>query len=103
MCASCPLVIRCPLVRCPNCSYEWPKGKHNTHEYRSLIELPVGSKKNIVFICTARSDYLQKIITMGLMPGMHIEILRKFPTFLCRIGYSEVALDDEIAKIIMVI
>lgn len=102
VCKGCPLVKNCPLVRCPNCSFEWPKEKQTKKDYISLIDLPPGQKKTIVSFCFAKKDHLIKIVNLGIMPGMEISIIRHSPTILCQVGFSQIAFDDEIAKIILV-
>ncbi|PIZ62567.1 hypothetical protein COY16_04015 [Candidatus Roizmanbacteria bacterium CG_4_10_14_0_2_um_filter_39_13] len=101
-CASCPLTKNCPLVRCPNCNYEWPLDSEESNKLVPLTSLKKGEKGKISTICTSQTEYLKKIISMGIMPGMTIEMIRRFPTLLCQIGFSQFALDDEIAKYILV-
>lgn len=101
-CASCPLTFNCPLVKCPNCNYEWPYHSEEKNKLAPLISLKGGEKGIIDSICTSQTEHLKKIISLGIMPGLTIEMIKRFPTLLCQIGFSQFALDDEIAKYILV-
>lgn len=61
-----------------------------------------GEKGIILNICTYKTEHLKKIISLGLLPGMDIKLIRTFPTLLCQIGYSQFALDREIASSVVV-
>jgi Fe2+ transport system protein FeoA len=42
-----------------------------------------------------------KLMSMGLYPGALIELLRKRPAFVYRSGYSEFAIDRELAEFVL--
>ena len=102
VCNDCPLTSNCPLIRCPNCNYEWPRDNNDATKLVPLNKLRKENKGNIVTICTTKSQHLKIIMSMAIMPGMTIRVIRKFPTMLCQIGFSQFAIDDEIAKYIIV-
>jgi len=37
-------------------------------------------------------------MAMGILPGMPIQIIQKFPSYLLQIGQTQVAMDEEMAK-----
>ena len=43
-----------------------------------------------------------KIVAMGMLPGIKVGIKQKIPSLRCRFGYTEYAIDDSIAKVILV-
>ncbi len=45
---------------------------------------------------------LQKLISMGVMPGRKIEVLHRFPSYVIRTGNTTIALGNEIAEKIYV-
>jgi Fe2+ transport system protein FeoA len=45
---------------------------------------------------------LQKLVTMGLVPGVRIRLLRRFPCYLIELGHVQLALDRELASAILV-
>lgn len=102
VCDACPLTSNCPLIRCPNCNYEWPRERENSTGLIPLNQMRKESKGKIMTICTTQNQQLKIIMSMGIMPGMTIQIIRRHPTLLCQIGFSQFALDDEIAKYIIV-
>lgn len=101
VCNNCPLTSNCPLIRCPNCNYEWPKNSNIT-QLIPLNQLKKDNKGSITTICTTKNKQLKIIMSMGIMPGMTIQVIHRFPTMLCQIGFSQFAIDEEIARYIIV-
>lgn len=64
----------------------------------SLIELDAGQKGRIVYLHSKNDKELQKLMAMGILPGMPIQIIQKFPSYLLQIGQTQVAMDEEMAK-----
>lgn len=62
-----------------------------------LKELPVGSRAKIVFITTPYHQRLSRLVNLGVVPGGKISLLQKRPSFLLKLGATEVAIDDQIA------
>ncbi len=102
VCSGCPLTTNCPLIRCPNCNYEWPQEDSDSTGSIPLNKLGKGDIRKIIAICTTKKEQLKIVMSMGIMPGMSIQIIQRFPTLLCQIGLSQFALDKEIAKYIIV-
>jgi DtxR family transcriptional regulator, Mn-dependent transcriptional regulator len=68
----------------------------------ALKELPVGSSAKIVFITTPYHQRLNRLINLGVVPGGKIFLQQKKPSYLLRLGMTEVAIDEEIASEIYV-
>lgn len=64
----------------------------------SLIELDAGQRGKIVYLHNKNDKELQKLMAMGILPGMPIQIIQKFPSYLLQIGQTQVAIDEEMAK-----
>lgn len=64
----------------------------------SLIELGAGQRGRIVYLHSKNDKELQKLMAMGILPGMPIQIIQKFPSYLLQIGQTQVAMDEEMAK-----
>ena len=64
----------------------------------SLIELDAGQRGRIVYLHGKNDKELQKLMAMGMLPGMHIQIIQKFPSYLLQIGQTQVAMDEEMAE-----
>lgn len=47
--------------------------------------------------------HLRKLAVFGVLPGVELEVLQVRPTYVLRIGHTELALDKEIAHNILFI
>lgn len=102
VCSGCILASGCQLIRCPHCGYEWPLSQNGKNETVLLSHMKPGETGYIINICTFKTEHLKKIISLGLLPGMDIKLIRTSPTLLCQIGYSQFALDRDIASYVVV-
>lgn len=67
-----------------------------------LNELQEGQRGHIAYIHAHDHGHLQKLIAMGVLPGVPISLLRRYPSFVFEIGYSQFAVDEGIAADIRV-
>jgi DtxR family Mn-dependent transcriptional regulator len=67
-----------------------------------LTELPVSSDAKIVFITTPHHRRFGRLVNLGVVPGGKITLLQKKPSYLMKIGSTEVAIDSDIASEIYV-
>jgi DtxR family Mn-dependent transcriptional regulator len=67
-----------------------------------LSDLDVGSDAKIVFITTPFHHRLNRLVNLGVIPGGKIFLHQKRPSYLLRLGATEVAIDNEIASEIFV-
>lgn len=77
------------------------------HSYKVGDELPVsqlsaGMHGRVVRIQTSNAARLHKLTSMGLLPGMPIELLQRFPSFLIKVGQTQLAIDKEMALAIYI-
>ncbi|HAD04053.1 MAG: transcriptional regulator [Desulfuromonadales bacterium GWD2_61_12] len=68
----------------------------------ALTELKAGERGEIAYLSTADAKKMQKLMSMGVLPGNQLHLSRTFPTFVFRVGNSEFAVDDELAREIFV-
>ena len=68
----------------------------------SLGELQAGQSGHIAYIQMHNPQRLQKLMAMGVLPGVPITLLRRFPSFVFEANYSQFAVDEEIAADIYV-
>jgi DtxR family Mn-dependent transcriptional regulator len=68
----------------------------------ALTELKAGDHGEIAYLSTADPKKMQKLMSMGVLPGNQLELRRSFPTFIFRIGHSEFAVDEVLAREIFV-
>jgi DtxR family Mn-dependent transcriptional regulator len=67
-----------------------------------LTRLKKGEKGVIAYIKAGDSKKLQKLMAMGVLPGNAIFLERAFPSFVFSVGYSEYAVDADMAEAIFV-
>lgn len=64
----------------------------------SIADADNGSKGRIAYLHTRDNNKIQKLMTMGLLPGVSIEVVQKFPSYILKIGHSQVAMDKEMIR-----
>lgn len=67
-----------------------------------LSECEVNEKGKIVFIRTNKEQVSNKLIAMGVLPGLSVQLLRKTPSYLFKMGESQFAIDKNLAEKIQV-
>jgi DtxR family transcriptional regulator, Mn-dependent transcriptional regulator len=67
-----------------------------------LNELQAEQSGQIAYMQMNNPQRLQKLMAMGVLPGVKVTLLRRFPSFVFEAGYSEFAVDEEIASDIYV-
>jgi len=68
----------------------------------SLAALRPGQSGEIVQVSSRDSGRLQRLMAMGLLPGARFRLLRTFPAFVLQVGFTQIALDEDIARDILV-
>jgi len=68
----------------------------------SLKELSAGSEAKIVFITTPHHQRLSRLVNLGVIPGGRFVLHQKKPSYLLRLGSTEIAIDEAIASEIFV-
>ena len=68
----------------------------------ALTELRPGEKGEIAYLSTADSKKMQKLMSMGVLPGNDLLLTRKFPSFIFKVGNSEFAIDEVLAREIFI-
>ena len=67
-----------------------------------LTELKPGEEGAIAYILTEDNKKMQKLMAMGVLPGNSIVLMQSFPSYIFRVGYSEFAIDTDMAREIFV-
>lgn len=67
-----------------------------------LDKLELGEKGRIIFIVSRSHKRLDKLSTLGIVPGCTVRVHQKRPAFVLQIGETTLALDPEIIKEIYV-
>jgi Fe2+ transport system protein FeoA len=117
LCAhGCPLRSHCALVRCPACDYEFAERPRRGHWLRRLLgaadepadegecealsvdQLATGQTASVLSLSGSRN----RLAVFGLVPGTEITLLQRRPACVVQVGETELALDREIARRILV-
>ena len=67
-----------------------------------VSEMEPGKGGRIAYIYSPQSSKLQKLISMGIIPGADLKLERSFPSYLFEVGRTQFAVDKEIADSIYV-
>jgi DtxR family Mn-dependent transcriptional regulator len=67
-----------------------------------LAELKPGTTGKISYIELKDTQRLHKLMAMGVLPGVPVRVLRDYPAFVFEAGYSQFAVDEDIAADIFV-
>jgi DtxR family Mn-dependent transcriptional regulator len=64
----------------------------------SLKELEPGEEGRITFIVPKEHTRLDKLSSLGVVPGSTVKLHQKRPSFVIRVGETDLAIDEDIAK-----
>lgn len=67
-----------------------------------MAELKPGVTGKIAYIQLKDAQRLQKLMAMGVLPGVNVRVLRDYPAVVFEAGYSQFAIDEDIAADIYV-
>ncbi|MCL5110728.1 MAG: metal-dependent transcriptional regulator [Chloroflexi bacterium] len=67
-----------------------------------LRDLRMGQEGHIAYTRLGSPERAQKLMAMGVLPGVPVRLLHSFPSFVFEAGYSQFAVDEEIAADIYV-
>lgn len=64
----------------------------------SIVDVDKGTKGKVAYLHTKDNKKLQKLMAMGILPGVSIQVVQKFPSYVLKIGHSQVAMDEEMTR-----
>ena len=68
----------------------------------ALTELKAGEGGEIAYMAASDVRKMQKLMSMGVLPGSDLELIRTYPSYIFRVGNSEFAVDQDLASEIFV-
>jgi Fe2+ transport system protein FeoA len=84
----------------------WKRKKHSEPkdflENCTVASLVPGQTAEIFELLSKDKAILQKLASLGLLPGARLKLLRRFPCFLLQTGYAQLALDRRLAMSIAI-
>lgn len=78
------------------------KKKQSFKMVSALSELQVKDRGRISYLQARDRSQMQKLISIGAIPGVSISLMQKFPSYVFQIGQSQFAVDKELASAIYV-
>jgi DtxR family transcriptional regulator, Mn-dependent transcriptional regulator len=63
-----------------------------------LSEGKVGGEGVVVYLRTRDRRDVQKLMALGILPGVPIRLIRRFPSYVFQIGFSQFTVDRELAE-----
>jgi ferrous iron transport protein A len=63
----------------------------------SLSSVKTGKKGIVSGLRTIDPSLINKLMAMGIMPGIEIQLEQKFPSYIIKIGRTRATLDQETA------
>jgi len=67
-----------------------------------LTKLKKNESSCVVEIKTGDTPKIRKLAAFGLMPGSSVRVVQKYPAIIIQSGFTQLALDEDIAAEIMV-
>ena len=71
-------------------------------EVGRLSDAKAGASGIVAYLATRDSREVQKMMAMGILPGTDIELIRRFPSFVFQVGYSQFTVDKPLAEAVFV-
>ena len=104
-CANCPIGGDCTWECCPNCGYALAPGHRGpTGAAKNLAELRPGEAAEIADLdALAGDERVKAAISMGLVPGVRVQMVRRHPTVLVKAGLRSLALDEGLARTVLLV
>jgi len=118
-CAGCSLAggAGCRSVCCPRCGYEMPEGPAIFARLRAWLAGPVaeaptgtatlaamrpGQRGTVLKLDIGDLAQARKLMALGIVPGVPVELERRRPSVVFRTGYTQLAIDDALAEKVVV-
>lgn len=64
----------------------------------ALTELKSGETGEIAYLSASDDKKMQKLMSMGVLPGSQLLLMQKFPSYIFKVGHSQFAIDDTLAR-----
>ena len=67
-----------------------------------LTELKPSEAGEIAYLAASDDKKMQKLMSMGVLPGSQLSLVQKFPSYIFKVGHSQFAVDDTLAREIFI-
>jgi Fe2+ transport system protein FeoA len=118
---SCAFNASCAIICCPNCGYQIPDERksrlaeafrrflarrrgeeENLSSVRALSAMQAGQSGKVIAIHSQNHARIERLNVLGLIPDAQVKLEQKRPTYVLRVGFTELTIEREIADEILV-
>ncbi len=125
--ASCSLNKHCGVICCPNCGHQTvdesrsklaqilrrtlQHGPHSGHPSQAvpkdaalprLSDLKPGQTATVIAVESRSAARLERLSVFGIVPGCQLTLEQRRPTFVARVGFTELSFEREMADEILI-
>jgi len=68
----------------------------------ALTELKAGQSGEIAYLSATDPKKMQKLMSLGVLPGNQVQLTRTYPAYIFKVGNSEFAVDQDLAREIFI-
>ncbi|MCL6580983.1 MAG: ferrous iron transport protein A [Firmicutes bacterium] len=68
----------------------------------TLADLARGEEAEILAVEAADPAYARKLLVLGLVPGVTVRVLHRWPAYVVQAGRTTLALDGQLARLVFV-
>jgi len=69
----------------------------------TLTKIQPGERAKVAYLMVKQYPELDRLLSMGLVPGTEIEVIQRFPTYVLQVNESQLAFDEAIAEGVFVL
>lgn len=77
--------------------------KKATRVVSPVSELDPGEGGKIAYLHTKRKGMIQKLMSLGILPGVQAKVIQRHPTYVLQVGLTQLAVDEDIAENIYIL
>ena len=70
---------------------------------RPVTTLPVGGTGIISCLTNPEHPRAARLASLGILPGIPVRLVQAYPAYVLRVGFAEIALDNDLARLVRVI
>lgn len=119
--SSCAFNDSCGIICCPNCGYQIPDERksrmadalrrfiarrradhENESPVRPLTAMQPGQTGKVIAINSTNHARIERLHILGLVNDAAVTLQQKHPTYVLKVGFTELSIDHDIATNIMV-
>ncbi len=68
----------------------------------ALVRMKTGASGRISYLATSDPGRTRRLLALGILPGVRVRLIQRIPAYVLEVGFTRVALDNQIASAIFV-